>query len=195
MTRYAPLQPGQSPAIEIRLDDVSQLFDTMDPFPFRERDLAKEADEYICDWADELPADKPVQIRIHLPASSEADPAVSGMETSVQHHFTHREKTLGRELSDLFRLGRRTLLIGLTVLGLCLILGQTFAAFATRSSVSHFVEEGFIIVGWVALWRPLDIFLYDWWALDEKKKLYHRLANAYVSVSFYDDAVGGGKVA
>lgn len=195
MTRYAPLQPGQSPAIEIRLDDVAQLFDTMDPFPFRERDLAKEADEYICEWVDELPADKPIQIRIHLPASAEEDPAVSSLETSIQHHFAHREKTMGRELSDLFRLGRRTLLIGLTVLGLCLVLGQTFAAYSSRGGVSHFVEEGFIIVGWVALWRPLDIFLYDWWALDEKKKLYHRLAKAHVSVSFYDGLAGGGKVA
>ena len=38
-------------AIEIRIDDISQLFHTLDPFPFRERDLDKDAEEFIVSWA------------------------------------------------------------------------------------------------------------------------------------------------
>ena len=34
-------------SIELRIEDVSQLFHTLDPFPFRERDLDKEAEEFI----------------------------------------------------------------------------------------------------------------------------------------------------
>jgi len=45
-------------AIEIRIDDISQLFHTLDPFPFRERDLDKDAEEFVS-WARELPADQP----------------------------------------------------------------------------------------------------------------------------------------
>jgi hypothetical protein len=25
------------------------------------------------------------------------------------------------------------------------------------------IREGFLIGGWVAMWRPLEVFLYDWW--------------------------------
>ena len=35
-------------------------------------------------------------------------------------------------------------------------------------SQSRFVEvfrEGLLIVGWVAMWRPLEVFLYDWWPI------------------------------
>jgi hypothetical protein len=42
-------------AIEVRVEEISQLFDTLDPFPFRERDLDKQAEEYIVGWAHELP--------------------------------------------------------------------------------------------------------------------------------------------
>ena len=33
--------------IELRVNNVAQLFHTLDPFPFRERDLDKEAEEFI----------------------------------------------------------------------------------------------------------------------------------------------------
>jgi hypothetical protein len=33
--------------IEVRIEEISQLFDMLDPFPFRERDLDKDAEEYM----------------------------------------------------------------------------------------------------------------------------------------------------
>ena len=46
--------------IELRVNEIAQLFHTLDPFPFRERDLAREAEEFIVGWARELPAQLPV---------------------------------------------------------------------------------------------------------------------------------------
>ena len=40
--------------IELRVNKIAQLFHTLDPFPFRERDLDKEAEEFIVGWAREL---------------------------------------------------------------------------------------------------------------------------------------------
>src|SRR5262245_49191106 len=54
-------------AIELRVNEIGQLFHSLDPFPFRERDLDKEAEEYIVSWARELPHDQPIKIIIHLP--------------------------------------------------------------------------------------------------------------------------------
>jgi hypothetical protein len=44
------------------------------------------------------------------------------------------------------------------------------------------VQEGLIIVGWVANWRPIEIFLYDWWPIVRRRRLYRRLASATVEV-------------
>ena len=52
--------------VALRLRDGAQLFNTLDPFPFREGDLAPEAEEYIVDWARDLPKDEPIAIVIHL---------------------------------------------------------------------------------------------------------------------------------
>jgi len=42
--------------IEVRVADLKQLFNAMDPSPFREKDLDPEAEEFIGGWARELPA-------------------------------------------------------------------------------------------------------------------------------------------
>ena len=56
-------------AIEVRVDDISQLFDTLDPFPFRERDLDAHAEEFIVGWARELPRKQLIRIVVHAPQS------------------------------------------------------------------------------------------------------------------------------
>lgn len=43
--------------VEVRVEEVIQLFDTLDPFPFRERDLDKDAEDYIVSWARDDSAD------------------------------------------------------------------------------------------------------------------------------------------
>jgi hypothetical protein len=57
----------QAEPIELRVNEIADLFQSLDPFPFRERDLDQEAEEYIVSWARELPNDQPIEIVIHLP--------------------------------------------------------------------------------------------------------------------------------
>jgi len=32
------------------------------------------------------------------------------------------------------------------------------------------------IAGWVAMWRPMELFLYGWWPIRGEARLYDRLA-------------------
>jgi hypothetical protein len=44
------------------------------------------------------------------------------------------------------------------------------------------VAEGLLIVGWVAMWGPLDIFLYGWWPIYSRCRLFDRLARLEVEM-------------
>ena len=63
--------PADTPqdAIELRVEKIAQLFHSLDPYPFRERDLDKDAEDYIVGWARELDADQPIAIVVHVPES------------------------------------------------------------------------------------------------------------------------------
>jgi hypothetical protein len=44
------------------------------------------------------------------------------------------------------------------------------------SRIGEIVRESLTIGGWVSMWRPLEIFLYDWWRVRREARLSDRLA-------------------
>ena len=42
--------------------------------------------------------------------------------------------------------------------------------------------EGLVIGGWVAMWRPIEILLYDWWPLRREIALRERLKDLTVEL-------------
>ncbi len=59
-----------STVLELYLAEMRQLFNSMDPAPFRERDLDPKAADYIVDWAGDAPKDQPLSLIVHLGRSS-----------------------------------------------------------------------------------------------------------------------------
>lgn len=175
-------QESASRAIQIRVDEVSQLFNTLDPFLFRERDLNPEAEEFIVGWARELPKTQPITILVHAPESESNRATAPQVKEALNRYFSYREERLTLDLKELFRVGRLSLLIGVTVLAVCLLLAQTAPKYPDLGPIGRFLEEGLIILGWVANWKPIEIFLYDWWPLAQRRNLYRRLGKADVEV-------------
>jgi hypothetical protein len=54
-----PQTVNQGTAIELQIEKIGQLFNTLDPMPFRERDLDHEPEEYIVSWGHVLPRQAP----------------------------------------------------------------------------------------------------------------------------------------
>ena len=46
------------------------------------------------------------------------------------------------------------------------------------------LRESLVIAGWVAMWRPMEVFLYDWWPIREERKLQDRLAAMPVQIRY-----------
>jgi hypothetical protein len=171
--------------IELRVDDIAQLFHTLDPFPFRERDLDREAEEYIVGWARELAANQPIKIVIHFPETEAQTTAAHELGEAFGRYFSYRAGVFQRDLNELFRVGRRSLAIGVPILIACLVSAHLAAGYLIEIPFKRLVEESFLILGWVANWRPLEIFLYDWWPLARRRDLYRRLSAATVESKPY----------
>jgi len=173
-------KPGS--VIELRVDDVGQLFDTLDPFPFRERDLDKDAEEYIVGWARELVPNQSISIIVYLPPEKAGEKTAADVRQAFSRYFDYRAGIVRRDLNELFRVGRRSLLVGVLVLILSIGVAQVVVGMRPNETVGRLVEESSLILGWVANWRPLEIFLYDWWPIVRRLRLYRRLAAAEVMI-------------
>jgi hypothetical protein len=168
--------------IAIRVRTIMQLFNSLDPSPFRERDLDPHTEEFVVGWARELPRGAPFIIAVELPPDEVAKPEAAGIGDAFANYFRHRAQAADRDLRELLRVGWRSLAIGLAVLVVCLVGSQVVAKLVGNAVVARVLEESLIIVGWVANWRPLEIYLYDWWPIRRRILLYRRIAAAPVEV-------------
>jgi len=171
--------------IEIRVNDVAQLFHTLDPFPFREKDLAAEAEDYIVGWAREMPGNRPIEIVVHILDTESQGKASRDLAEAFNRYFAGRADVVQRDRNELFRVGRRSLAIGASILAVCLLLAHFSAGYLIDTAFKRLTEESFLILGWVANWRPPEIFLYDRWPLARRRDLYHGLAVAPVQAKPY----------
>jgi hypothetical protein len=172
---------GKSPrAIELRLREVKQLFNSMDPSPFRERDLDGDAEEFVESWAQEFPADAPLTLRVHLEEWPADDPT-GLIREAVHNYFAYRARQDNLDFRTLMRQGRTSLLIGLVFLAGCLIAIKTLAGRST-DTWAGVLRESLTIAGWVAMWRPMQIYLYDWWPLRRRLRIHTKLSLMPVEV-------------
>ncbi len=178
-----PIPPGHE-LIEIRLAELKQLFNSIDPSPFGERDLDPKAEEFITSWAREAAGNVPLALLVHLdrPAGLATEPAA--LRESIMQFFAERSKAAARRLRQLFRVGRTSLVIAIAFLAISLAVGGVIETALGGRRLGELIREGLLIGGWVAMWRPIEIFLYDWWPIRAEVKLFDRLSAMPLRISY-----------
>lgn len=173
MTAKPVADKVEAVAVELRLDRVAQLYNSLDPAPFHEKEVDAAADDYIVGSAEDL-GGRAMRLVLLLPAAELARPEAAHIAQSIRNHFALRERTEHRRLRAEWRRGRLSLVIGLGFLIVCLFARELLAA--QDSAVWRILSEGLLIAGWVALWGPIDVFLYGWWPIASRRRLFARLA-------------------
>ena len=165
--------------LEVRVRDFAQMFNSMDPSPFLNKDLDREAETFIETWALGLPPKSNLHINIHIEhMPTECDPS-SLLTEAIHNHFNFKAELVSRDFKQLLRRGRTSLLIGIVFVSACLIAADIIGQFGART-IFTIARESLTIIGWVAMWRPLQIFLYDWWPLVHRIRIYKTLGHAHV---------------
>ncbi len=167
--------------ITIALHDLRQLFNLMDPSPFYEKDLDPEAADYIASWADEYHIREPLRLAFRLERATGTGDPQAIIESAVHTYFAARASGKRLEFRRLMREGQKSLLIGILFLGACVLAAQGLSHGAENALRTVF-RESLLVAGWVAMWRPLQIYLYEWWPIRRRRRLYAKLATAPVSV-------------
>ncbi len=170
--------PSTGPIL-VQVDTVEHLFNPIDPQPLNLRDLDVEIADWITNWAEEQHDEKSLTIEIVV-----ADDSAAGREehvaAGIHNHFAYRRWAAGRRLSRLWREGRISLVIGLVVLATFTLLSELLDG-PDNGAVLRVIRQGLTVAPWVAMWRPMEIFLYLWWPIRAERRTFDRLAEATVS--------------
>jgi hypothetical protein len=174
--------------IQIRVNSVLQLFDARDPAPFRDRDIDDDFTEYIVTSAEEIPLNTPFRISIQVAQRSEISP--DAVTEAIQTYFQYQIELKRLQLAKMRRMAQLFLLIGLVLLVLCLAVARTVE---TWESVffSRTVREGILIIGWVSLWRPLELLMFDWYPIYDRIRTYRKILRTEIQVNFVPESSTG----
>lgn len=167
--------------IDLSLREPRQLFHTLDPAPFRERDLDAQAEAYLLGAVREIGARHAAKLVIHLPEALLAGDEARSLPPAIGHYFDYRAAESLQTLRNLLANGAVSLVIGLVFLLGCLS-ARRLLPVSSGDDLALILDEGLLIIGWVALWRPLEVFLYDWWPVWQRRREQLRVARLPVEL-------------
>ena len=169
--------------LDVNIDTESQLFNSMDPAPFRRRDLDAALVDYIVAFAEKAPSDADLALAIRLTAPPPGTAVEAIVADAVCENFRRRAADTRRGLKRLFHDGRISLVIGIAFVGLAIGIGEWLGGYLAQSHYARIVVDTFVIGSWVALWHPINIFLFEWWPIHREARLYDRLSAMTVRVT------------
>jgi hypothetical protein len=168
-------------SVELHVAELRQLFDAFDPGPGREPDLDARAHEFIVERSRDVAS---LGLLVHLDRAAGLEDEQAVLQEAVHRHFRERAGASRRRLKNLLRVGRISVLIGLGFLAAVVGAGEMLERSAYDGAIFVAVRETILIGGWVAMWRPLEIFLYDWWPIRAEARLFDRLAAMPVRIHY-----------
>lgn len=178
MTKRHRAARGGTATVSVHVRDIGQLFNSLDPSPFWDRDLDREAASFIEEeFSEKQSAD---QWHLHVHAAGGAASA-QDLQAAVENYYTRLANSARRDLREHLRTGQLALAGGVVVFVLSMgargVLHQ-----ALHQPPPRALDEGLIILAWLALWRPAEVLAYEWVPLFRKRRLYERLAGIRVFV-------------
>lgn len=155
--------------IDLRLKSPRHLFDNRDPAPFRERALDDDAVDYILSAVAEVGTSLPLTLVVIF---DEADPQLPDdvVLDAIREHLRYEFERAEARLATHWQSTRYLLAVGVSVLVLFLVLAELLTKHLVEGPLRQISREGLVITGWVAMWRPLEALLYDWWPLLRAKR-------------------------
>jgi|SRR5688572_13503155 len=170
----------QHAEITLRMHSVSQLLLLAGVSFYGKRSLNPDAEEYIVEQAARLPRRVPICLMVEVPADETSKTEELG--AAVRRHFAFLRENSERKLKHTLQLGFRNLLIGFVFLGLMVLLVEAGSRIMPEGRLATIIRESLIILAWVALWRPADLLLYEWFPYKRDAKLFGRLENSKVQI-------------
>lgn len=169
--------------VEIAVKNSRQLFNERDPAPFRERDLDPQFVTYVLSMIEEFPIRTKMKMRIISSDSQDINSEnILVIKEAIRSYFLYEANLARSKLRKRLRTARFFSMIGIFSLFVSLSLAQLINSIKLFPSITEIVSVGLVIIGWVAMWHPIEALLYDWWPIREQRLYFEKIARLEVEV-------------
>lgn len=169
---------GERTCIDVNVRTVAQIFDNRDPMPFLERDLDDEVVAYLTECAADV-GSEPLRVVLWCETSELGEGEIAA---AFRRHFEYALARAQRNVRAAGRAARNGFFLGITLMSALRVVSEVFVVQLSPGDARRILHEGLVVVSWVALWRPIELVLYDLWPVRERRRTIERLRDAEVSL-------------
>ena len=166
--------------IILKLENVDQMLIAPHEVFYGKRMLNHNAEEFLIEESEKHPYRTAIYLKVYLPP--DALNRSQEIEAAVHQHFTFRKNKSLKQLNRTLQFGWRSLVIAIVFLSLLVLFTLLVIRRIPEGGLSIIFREILIILGWVALWRPADLLLYQWRQFKRDASLFKRLAQCKIEV-------------
>lgn len=184
----AKAAPAESPVphphkdfstVYVHVRRLGQLFNSLDPSPFWERDLDRSAGQFIEDEFSDKPRDRTWVLEVSIEENQDFN--TKDVQSAVITYYQRMVASASKQIRDKLWIGQWAMLIGVVVFLACMLLRELFEQ-RLASGPPRLLDEGLIVLAWVAIWIPVEQLFYDLAPLMRERRLYRRLTQVRVHV-------------
>lgn len=177
---------GKTHEVRVDLASLRELFQAAEFDPLSGRPYADSGLDRILNQVRPGPRG-PIHATIVLPGRERSVDVEARTRAALQNYCDVRIEQKQNDKASLRHEGFATLWRGVLFLALCLFASRLLGdPKYLHHVIARFLDEGFIIAGWVALWYPLDVLLYEHWPLTREQRLYGQLRGMTMKFEFAD---------
>ncbi len=171
--------------IEMKLSSVQQFFNSFDPAPFREKELDNEAETYIVDAVKDFPPKTRFKIVIYLPDAAVDTKDALDIPEAIRAHFAYKALMQRRKFRERYVYGQFALIVGIAFLAVATVASLAIDRYSNNYPVAHLIANALNVTGWVAMWEPVTVFLFQLWPIIKQRRIYEKISRMDVAVRPY----------
>jgi hypothetical protein len=175
----------QHEEIELHVKNTADLFKSPVILFNSMQLLDKDVEAYLLEKAGSF--HRNADIRITLFAEEGAAGDKKEVVSSIHRYFSFSHELKKKQLKHTLNLGWRSLAIAFVFLLLMYSIANKLIPHLSQGGFTTPIRELFIILGWVALWRPAELLLFEWWPVRKNLRLFAKLFKSNIRIVSTDE--------
>lgn len=168
----------------LKLDNIQHLFKDPEFDLFMPQADSSSGIERIVNQLKSTSLTDKVRTTISLPEPQLSENLEKLTTAALQRYCNNKIEQIANDITSLRGQGIRALRRGLLFLAVCLVISTLFDRIEYLPILVHkFLNEGFLIAGWVSLWYPIELLLYEWSPLRRQKKIYEMIKDMEIKIA------------
>jgi hypothetical protein len=171
--------------ITLKLSNIKHLFKEPEFDPFVAQSNYISGIEKIISELKPTSLKCQVRTTILLPINQLSENLEQSTIEALKCYCSVKIEQTNNDLASLRGQGIRALQRGLLFLAVCLLLSTLFdGLYSFPGLIRRFLSEGCLIAGWVSLWHPIELLLYEWGPYRRQQQIYQLIKDMELKVTY-----------